>query len=171
MWALAENPRTVKKATIKRASARARVRMNRLDREALNQVEQLYRQAAADIERAIRAYASTDGSVRLTVLQDIKGQINGLVSQLGQARDAMLDDSLQRAAVEAAQVYTGYVDAQTLTRVADEAVRFVNAFIADDGLQLSDRIWRLDNHAREAVGNAVESAIIQGHSASQAASV
>ena len=169
MYALATNQRTTKSATIKRASRVARRNMNRLDASALKDVEQLYRTSAADIALAIQGYAGIDGNLRLQNLQDIQQQVNGILSQIGNARKALLDNNLEKAARLGAEVYTGYVDANTLVRVSDEAVRFVNSFMGKDGLQLSDRIWRIDNHAREAMGNAIENAIIQGYSASEAA--
>lgn len=169
MYTLATNQRTTKTATIKRASRVARRDMNKLDASALKRVEQLYRSSAADISLAIQSYADLDGNLRLQNLQDIQQQVNSILQQITGARQALLSKNLEQAATIGADVYTGYVDAQTLVRVADESVRFVNSFIAKDGLQLSDRIWRVDNHAREAVGNAIESAIIQGHGASEAA--
>jgi hypothetical protein len=54
-------------------------------------------------------------------------------------------------------------------RVSNEALNFVRNFVAADGLQLSDRIWRLDRHARDLVVNQIERSIIQGHGAAQAA--
>ncbi len=45
----------------------------------------------------------------------------------------------------------------------------VRRFVAEDGLQLSDRAWRLDRHARDIIVNAIEMAVIQGHGATQAA--
>lgn len=54
-------------------------------------------------------------------------------------------------------------------RINHEALQFVRTFVAEDGLQLSDRIWRLDRHARDVVTNAIESSVIQGHGATQAA--
>ncbi|MDD2706347.1 MAG: hypothetical protein PHU07_13600, partial [Acidocella sp.] len=51
----------------------------------------------------------------------------------------------------------------------NDALNFVRNFVAADGLQLSDRIWRLDRHARDLVVNQLEMSIIQGHGAGQAA--
>lgn len=55
-----------------------------------------------------------------------------------------------------------------MSRISNDAVQFVQTFVAADGLQLSDRLWRVDRHARDIVGNAIESAIIQGSSAARA---
>lgn len=38
-----------------------------------------------------------------------------------------------------------------------------------DGLQLSERLWRVHRNAKQELTNAVERAVILGHSASEAA--
>ena len=58
---------------------------------------------------------------------------------------------------------------ERVLNITDEAVRAARNFQAADGLQLSDRLWRIDRHAKEVAGRAIESAVIQGHSASRAA--
>ena len=166
--ALAENRRTSIKAAIKRGSARARRQMNRLDEEYLGRLSALYREAQGDIEETIAGAA--DGTVRLEVLQDLLDQVNGRLRSLGQARNGLLEDGLNEAARLGTAPYTGALEAGRVTRAADEAARFVQSFTAgDDGLTLSDRLWRLDKNARESVGAAVEEAVIKGHSASKAA--
>jgi len=166
--ALDVNARTAVKATIRRASARARQEMNDLDRKALDQLSGIYRQAAADIQDEIRNMAGADGNLRLDVLRGLLGQVNGRLSQIEQARNDLFGAELLAAAQLGAQPFSGQV-ASDLVRIANEAVQFVHTFIAEDGLQLSDRVWRVDRHARDVVGQAIESAVIQGHSASRAA--
>ena len=55
------------------------------------------------------------------------------------------------------------------SRVSQDAVRFVRNFIARDGLQLSDRIFRIDRAARENIISTLERAVVQGQGAAQAA--
>lgn len=168
---LATNPVTARKAAIKRASAKARAAMNRLDRDALGDLTRIYRQAVADLQAEILGYAAGDGSLRLEVLQDLKRQAEGHLLQLYQARNDLLAGRMDEAAILGVEPFA--VDAglirTSLSRIASEAVQYSRSFIAADGLQLSDRIWRIDNHTREVVSQAIESAVIQGHSASQAA--
>lgn len=57
------------------------------------------------------------------------------------------------------------LESSAAMRITDESIRFVRTLIAEDGLQLSDRIWRLDRHARDVATNAIEMAVIQGHGA------
>ena len=167
--ALAHNPRTQVKAAIKRASAQARAHMNRVDKAVLGDLNRIYRRAADEITATIRNYGDSAGSLRLQILRDLRGQINARLTSMEEARNELLKNSLVRSAELGAGAFISVQVTAQLTQAANEAVRFVRNFVADDGLQLSDRIWRVDNHARTAVGRAVENAVIQGHSASQAA--
>lgn len=169
MPGLADNPRTAVKAQIKRATARAQALMNRLDRERLARIDALYRRAADDLRIAIGAYAGRDGTLRLEVLRRLLNDVNNRLDQLASARDDLFPQSLLDAARLGAQPFEGAGVGINLVRVPDEAVRFVQAFVGEDGLQLTDRLWRVDRGARDSVTRAIESAIIQGHSASRAA--
>jgi hypothetical protein len=61
------------------------------------------------------------------------------------------------------------LDSAAAMRVSQDAVRFVQTFTAADGLQLSDRLWRLDQGAKEVLQRAIGNAVVQGWSASRAA--
>ncbi|MFN2288663.1 MAG: hypothetical protein ABR578_10070 [Chromatocurvus sp.] len=166
--ALAENPRTATKAAIKRASARARTDMNHLDARVLNDLDAMYRRAAANLQADIEGYADGDGSLRLEVLQSLLGQVNTRLGDLRTVRDQLLDDGLLAAAQLGVKPFDGVAVVGDITRVANEAAQFVRGFQAADGLQLSDRLWRIDAGAREQLGQAIQSAVIQGHGASRA---
>ncbi len=169
MMQLAENPRTATKAWIKRASAQARARMNRLDAETLQQLENLYREARADLHRIIISYANHDPTLRLSVMQSMVSQIEARLDQLGKARQFVLEEGLMQAAIVGAQPFEAILPPGGITRIAEEAVRFTLVQQAADGMQLSDRLWRIDDDARQLVSRSIRSAIVQGHSASQAA--
>ncbi len=164
----AEN-RTAPKATIKRASKTARKDMDKLDAQALEKLAQLYRRTSADIAEEIRRHAGADGNLRLAVLRNLLDQVNGQLKLFEQARNDLFGSELLAAAKLGAAPFADAGVNLDINRVAQEAVQFVQSFIAEDGLQLSDRIWRNDRHARDAVSRAIESAVIQGHSASRAA--
>ncbi|MDH5633621.1 MAG: hypothetical protein OEZ10_11580 [Gammaproteobacteria bacterium] len=165
--ALATNARTATKAAIKRGTNAAQVSMRKLDRDALNDLEALYLQTRTEIENVIRSYGDDRGSLRLDTMQQLLGQVNGRLRSLELARDQMLWDGIDQAAKYGAGVYDGIGLASF--QVAEEAALFVRNFVAEDGLQLSDRLWRNSNHAREIMGRQIQSAIIQGHNASKAA--
>jgi len=166
--ALAHNPRTATLAAIHRASASARSNMNRFDRSTLTHLQNIYQQAAGDIQAAIAAAADGDGVLRLTVLNDLQNQVNQVLGQLDQSSQQLLNGGLNRAAELGVNTFDSVLNSASLTRAGTQAVEFVQNFVAADGLQLSDRFWRVQNHAQQIVGNAIESAIIQGHSASEA---
>ena len=166
---LTENTRTATRARIKRASALARQQMNRFDRETLEQLDQIYTRAIDELQTTIRGYAGVDGNLKLDTLNQLLNQSQQRLGQLNTARDALLNSSLGTAASAGVSPFVGEFNDGVLSRIADEAVQFTNNFIGADGLQLSDRIWRVNNHATEMVGNAINNAVVQGHSASQAA--
>lgn len=160
------------RAAIRIAEAAAREKMDRLDRKALAELTALYREAAKDIEALILARAGQDGSLQLSVLRELLAQVNARIETLAQARDALVAARLGDAAtigVSPLARVPAVAAEVALVSVANDAVQFVRSFVAADGLQLSDRLWRLDQGAREALTKAIESAIIQGHGASRAA--
>lgn len=163
--------RTAIQATIKRATAVAQRAMDALDSSSLNELKALYEQAAADIRDRIKVHAGADDNLALQELQSLLAQVNGRLNTLAQSRDAMLDGKMAEAADLGVRPFADSpsINVAAAMRINDEAVRFVRSFVAEDGLQLSDRIWRLDRHAREVVTGAIEQAVIQGHGAAQAA--
>jgi hypothetical protein len=163
------NRRTTSPAAIRRASKKARADLYRLDADTTRRLEQIYKRARAELIEEIEGYADTGGTLRLQVLQAMVSQINSRMTVLGRSRDELLIEGLGRAATIGTEPWRGAGIRGSLTGIADEAVRFVTTFMAEDGLQLADRLWRIDRGARELVTQAVEQAVIQGHSASQAA--
>lgn len=168
---LAENPRTQVKANIKRASKTARADMRKMVKGMERNLEQAYRGAVEDLRQNLEAAAVSGESLRLTTMQDLLGQAEARLAQLEQTRNDLLDQGLLEAADKGVAPFAAeYAKIRTpLTQLADDAVRFTVSFVAEDGLQLSDRLWAIDNGARESVTRAIQSSIIQGHSASQAA--
>lgn len=165
---LEENSRTATKAQIKRASVSARSSMDALDTAALNALTDLYQQAATDLQTKILSYADRQGSLRLAVLSELLQQAIERLADLERARNELLLGSLQSAAVLGSAPMAATAASVSLVQISDDAVRFVRSFVAADGLQLSDRLWRLDQGAREAVSRVLQSAVVQGYSASQA---
>lgn len=161
--------RTAQQAAIKRATTAAQRAMDRLDADGLAQLEEIYRQAAQEIRDRIANHAGADGAVALPALQDLLSQVNAQLQQLSRQRDALLNGTAAQAASLGVEPLAAAIGVTASQRIASEALSFVRTFVAEDGLQLSDRIWRLDRHAREAVAGAIEQAVIQGHGAAQAA--
>lgn len=172
---------TPEKAAIRRATGQAQQAVTRLDAAGLAALARAYRNAAADIRRQIEAAAGAEGSVTLEALRGLLVEVEGRLARVARVRDDLLMEGLERAAQYGARVWDAApaaaapaaVQAQVLSpaamAVSETAVRMVQEFVAADGLQLSDRLWRIDRGAREAVTQAIERAVIEGHSAAQAA--
>lgn len=160
--------RMQKKARIKRATQAAQGRLRELDAAAAGELTAIYREAQADVDARIRALGGPDGSLRLSSLQQVRDQLAAAVSVLAERRDGLLIEQLDAAAQVGASVYEPElgVGAQ---RIANRAAQYVREFVAADGLQLSDRLWRLDSQATESMANAVQRAVISGADASRAA--
>lgn len=158
-----------KKARIKRASAAARERLPEIDAEAAAQLEEIYRRAADELDRRIRSLADpTDGTLRSWILPQLREQVGAVVSSSGAERDQVLRDFID----EAARAGVAPLAAETAiehVRVAEEAARFVRTFQAEDGLTLSDRLWRLDRGAQETLEGHIQRAVVVGDDASRAA--
>ncbi|HEY1102990.1 MAG TPA: hypothetical protein VGE70_06145, partial [Burkholderiaceae bacterium] len=168
------------RAAIRRASQQARNSMRELDRGAIDKLLTLYEDTADQVRAAIRAAGDAEDRVSLQQLRPLLRQIEDLVATLGDQRNALLSGQLQDAAQLGTRPYTAQgvaatgLDAQAVLdsaaamRINEAAVRFVQEFQADD-LRLSDRLWRLDQGARETLGRAIGEAVVKGWDASRAA--
>jgi len=141
-----------------------------LDATGAAEIDRIYREAAQALREMIARHADADGSLGLTQLRDLLLQVEAQLQALSGEYGRFLNDGLQVSAELGAQPFLrAGVEHSALMRVPDEAVRFVRAFVAADGLQLSDRLWRIERGARDAVVNAIERSVVMGHGAAQAA--
>lgn len=163
--------RTAIYAAIRRATLAAQREVVKLDEASLKELKQIYQQAADDLTKRIASASGDDGNVAFQEMRSVLDQVNARLKMLSSERDALLDGSLSAAAGMGTKplVSEGALSVAAAMKINHEALQFVRTFVADDGLQLSDRIWRLDRHARDKVTNAIEMAVIQGHGAAQAA--
>ncbi len=155
------------KAAIKRASKAGRSRLSTLDADSRRQLTDIYQAALADLRAYLFARAGDDNTIRLDAMRSLLTQAEARLDALAESRDAALGQGMRQAAGIGAQPFAAAGVA--VERIADEALRFAINFTADDGLQLSSRIWNVDQHGREVITQAIQRHIIQGHSASQAA--
>ncbi len=168
-------------AAIRRASQQARSAMVHLDEQAVAELYRIYESAAEQVRGAVRAAAGGGSRVELARLRELLATVESILQALASGREQLLDGAMVQAAELGVRPYTnagiaatGRAAAAPLTgaqaaELVDQAVGFVRAFRAADGLVLSDRIWVLDRGAREAVGRAIEQAVVQGWSADKAA--
>lgn len=160
---------TPEKAQIRRATLQAQQAVVGLDKAGRAELERAYRAAAADIRAQIEVAAGYQDTVRLEQLRPLLAQVEGRLAALARERDGLLAEGLRKAAGYAARVFEGEIASAAAMRISETALRTVQAFVAVDGLQLSDRLWRIDRGAREAVAGAIERAVIEGQSAQAAA--
>ena len=156
-----------KKATIKRASKAARDNATKLDTEAMQWLKILYSEMAHYVEEVIRG-TSDENTLTLAQLGLLKQKLTTGLSRLYEALTEALDGYLRRAAALGAEVMRGFVEPMRLAEHLDRAVLTTRSFIASDGLQLSERLWRLNDGANDAVIKHVERAVTLGQSASEA---
>src|SRR3990167_5041369 len=144
------------RAAIRRATLRAQRAVEDLDAETAQALIDLYTQAADDIAARLAVHAGGDDTLTLAELRSALTQIEARLAELARTRDGLLMDSIERAAALGAEAVAGGVATAATMRISHEALAFIQTFIAEDGLQLSDRIWRLDRQARDRGVNAIE---------------
>lgn len=153
-------------SAIAKASATARARLAVLDRATVERLLALYRDAADNLTAEIARYAGAGGNLRLEVMRELLAQITAVMGGLRVAQRTLLTQTLISAAELGAAVW---VTGPSITLLAETAVRFVENFTAADGLKLSDRLWRLDNGALQAVTETLRRSVALGRDASRAA--
>ena len=168
-------------AAIKRASQQARNAMQVLDGETVDALVAMYEDAAAQVKAAIRGKVDGSDAVPVSHLRDLLRQIEDVVTRLGESRDALLLERLQTAAELGVRPYTlpgvastgiagqAVLESAAAMKVSADAVSFVQAFTAVDGLTLSDRVWRLNLGAKEVLTRAISQAVVSGWDAQRAA--
>lgn len=167
-------------AEIRRASQQARNGMKELDRQALEQLALYYARAADEVRGQIYAAADAGDRVPEARLRLLLAAIEEVIQRLGEQRNALLQDAIGEAAALGVRPYTAQgaaavggaqevLGAAAAARISEAAVQFVVEFRQADGLNLSERLWRLDQGAKEALQRAIASAVIRGESAARAA--
>lgn len=162
-------------ARIHAATLAAHKAVVKLDRAALDALIAIYADAADRIVERLRALTGSNNLIELTHLATLKRQVDQILTDLEAARNDELKRAIERAAELGALPWDDAAAglprpiSPAAMRVAQDAVKFVNAFIAKDGLQLSDRLWRMDQGARNTIQTAIGRAIVMGQGATEAA--
>lgn len=148
---------------IRRATLAAIAQRNAYVNRSTEEAAELYRRAAEQIAGQIRG---DDGRhVELSELHHLLAVMHANLQRLAKQRDHALNQDLHTLAVLAGMPFGGVLDAAVRQQTAQAAADFVRNFVHADGLQLSDRLWRLDRHAAETLGNHLKAAIVQGNDA------
>lgn len=145
------------------ASKRAREQMRALDAWHLAHLEELFRELIETLQDEARLLA-LQGRVLPEHLPALLAEADAALARLTAERNALLSAGLNAAADAGATVFT--VEAAslgiTVQRLAEDAVRFVTQFEAADGLQLSERLWRLNTHTRQTVTEILQRTVLAG---------
>lgn len=161
---MADRSSIIRAATLK--SVRER---NRLNEQAQRELQALYQRVAEQLAAQAANMVDVSGRVALDQLQWLLTQTQNQISKMGEQRNGMLYRYLGLSADIAAQPFSGQLKTELLFSIKHQSVAFVKSLTGNDGLQLSERLWRLDQGAAQAVSEQIQSAIIRGDSAHQAA--
>lgn len=165
---------------IKRASQQARNAMKELDAQGVEQLILLYNRAADEVRQQIYAAADASDRVPELRLRALLAAIDEVLGRLGEQRDELLQAQIRAAAELGVRPVTAQgvlavggteavLETGTAARISEAAVQFVVEMRQADGLVLSERLWRLNQGAKEALHRAIASAVIRGTSAARAA--
>lgn len=157
---------TPARAEIHRATRRAQAELGQLDDRTQAELSGVYERALAQLQADIAAAADPDGTLRLVALRRLEAQAEQILANAAAQRDALLTASISQAASLGASPWVGA--ATTLPAISESAVEIVTRMAAEDGLTLSDRLWRIDLGARQTLARAVQSAVVRGQSISAA---
>lgn len=150
---------------IRQASATARAKMLELDTATAERLKSLYQSVIAQLQQELAASA-TDNAIRLETLNTYLQQARQHLAELDRAQQVLLRGGLLAAAELGAAPWVGGL---ALVQLADSAARFVDGFIAADGLKLSDRLWRLSSGTMADFRDVIRRNVVLGRDASRAA--
>ncbi|OWY40052.1 hypothetical protein CEK28_04775 [Xenophilus sp. AP218F] len=155
-------------AAIRAATLTAVEQRNQLADDAVQDLIEIYDDAGDAIVEHIQRAADQDDRVTLDSLQSVLSHIREQLQRLNERRDGLLYRRLDAAAQVGAGVFAGALPDSQLFAVNHAAVSFVRGFVAADGLQLSDRLWRINRQAAQTLADHIQFAVINGESAHQA---
>lgn len=161
--------RTRRAAAIQRAARTSRDLLTGLTDDTADRLAELYQGALADIDADLRAQMGADPTLRTIVLERLRRQIESRLGELQADWGMALQSAIEESARIGSSLMEDELPSLSLGTVAEEAVRAVESFVGDDGLQLSERIWRVNRHTEETVRDVVEGALVRGQSAERAA--
>ena len=155
-------------ALIRAASQKSVQRRNELLREVNIALTELYEQAAQAIVDKIQQLSNEDGRLALNQLQTALQYVYARIGQMNGQRNELLSQHIRKAARIGAEPFSAHLPADRLLNANHGAVAFVRGFTAADGLQLSDRLWRLDRGAQHVLADHIQHAVIHGESSFEA---
>lgn len=148
---------------IRKATRAAIAQRDAYVNETTADIAAMYRKAADDMAAQVRG---DDGRrVEPLELHALLFAVSAVLNRLGALRDARLENDLNTLSVMAGMPFSDALPFSRRERARDAAVSFVKNFVHSDGLQLSDRLWRLNRHAADAVSEHLKAAVGNGDDA------
>lgn len=141
---------------------------NRMLAKADKELVELYAHAADVIIAHINTAKNNDDRVGLDKLAVVLQAVQTQSKLLAAKRNDRLNEHITQAAKLGASVFNADISSAQVFGVNHGAAAFVRGFVANDGLQLSDRLWRLDRGVVEQLRDHIQHAVIHGESAYEA---
>lgn len=153
--------------------------IEKLDAEAQAELLELMERAAGDVARTLKRAAGADGLIPAHVLPTVIAQIELILIELRDAQIALIEDAVQQASENGAGLIDALQDAAKAGRIqpssvtrlpdrkaaANEALQAVLHQLQDDGLNLSDRLWRNWQALREELLPQIQRSVLTGQTA------
>lgn len=162
--------RLVAAAQIRRATAAARRRLEEDRKRQQTWFELQIQQLVDYMRRALaRLTGNTAGPVPLSVLLPIRREAEVQSAVLATRLQVQLDAAITAAANTGAAAVGAAITDDARAIAVNRTLALLRSFIAADGLQLSDRIWRVRDSTRTVVVRTLEQALTEGWSGIEAA--
>ncbi len=140
---------------------------------AIERLTVLYKQTADRIGKRVLSYSVADGSkITMAKLSSLLDAVYSDLTLLRTQQETLLLSDLNRVIAIGKNALSGIHSLADPLRSNDPAVQMILDYVTRwtglDGLKLSDRLWRMDEHTMEVVRDHIQMAVIRGESAEQA---
>lgn len=147
-------------ALIQQGTTDAYRQLGQLDATMLGELERLYRAVVANLAQSLVQHGS-DGYFAQQQLKPFLALLEQFLADAAVARAGLLGQGLASAA-QAGAMPAVLMGAVGVDAAMAASVAAVYKLELADGLQLSDRLWRIDKGAKEAIGQSLRQALAQG---------
>jgi len=154
---------------IRQGQKAAAVRLQAIGNQSSEDLLAAFEAALARIRSGLESLTDASGTVPIQSLPAAEQLVNDALSALNQQTRQIVDSSLSVAATLGIDPWSEVADVISGVDLRNEVLEWVQTFVDENGLQLSDRLWRVDRLAKTRVIEAIQGAVIEGRSASQAA--
>ena len=159
------NPRA---NAIRRAHVAGQREMAIYLRQLQQTIADIYRRAGEILQAEIIRAGNAEGIIGIDQLGNLRRTVDDTLDQVRSATENQLDQSLNRMVELGINPFQSEDIGTPVAQLTEQVLRNLRAFTDSNGLQLSDRLWRVDTALRRAVQESIETAVAEGQSASQA---